>query len=286
MWDKQNDPVIVCLRRDSDTNITVFRNASKTVAFAISNVDTAANGLRIGESLTGRVGEVFGYDSALSDAQCYAALEYLSKKWASPKKPVNVIFEGDSQTFGVGLGSNTFSRAVEDNTYPHKTILELGSPRNVSYHNVAVGGSRWQELEARATTLDGRLNPKADNVLIVWCGTNEAYLNNASATYAAQVTYCNARRAAGWNKIIVGTAMDRVDQSNEVWRSALNTLIRNGYAGHADGLLDVGGHAILGAAGAYNNATYFNADKVHLNAAGWQVLAETAADVLAPLIDI
>lgn len=286
MWDRSNDVVIMCLRQDSDTTVSVFRGASKCYPMAIADNLAASNPLRIGQSLVGRIGECFGYDSALTDLQCFVALDYLSKKWAaSARRSVNIVFEGDSQTYGSGLGSNTHTRIVEDSTWPHKLITELGNPQHVSYHNLAIGGSQWAQLGSRASACDQRINPRAINILFAWCGTNEAYLADAAATYAAQVAYCNARKAAGWDKIIVGTAMDRIDQSNEPWRSALNTLIRTGYSEHADGLIDIGGHPILGAAGAYNDATYFNStDKVHLNATGWQIVAEIAAEVALPYV--
>lgn len=278
----------MCIRQDSNTNCSVFRGGSKVSDIALSDLQTDSNPLKIGQALVGRIGEVFGYDTALTDSQCFAALAYLSRKWgASGKVPVNMTFEGDSQTYGSGLGSNTNLRIVEDSTWPHKLITEIGAPQHVTYHNLAVGGSRWQELAARAAETDERLNPRAINVLFAWAGTNDAYLNNATATHAEQQAYCLARKAAGWDIVVVGTAMDRIDQDPAGWRSSYNTLTRNNWSTYADGLIDVGGHPILGADEAYNNATYFNqTDKVHLNAAGWQIVAEMAADVISPLIDL
>lgn len=287
MWDNAGDAVIMCLRRDGDTNMSVFRGSSKVDAITLADVQTDSNALRIGASLVGRMGEVFGYDTALTDSQVFAAMGYLTRKWGrSGVKPVNILFEGDSQTYGMGLGANTNSRIVEDSTWPHKLITNLGHPQNVTYHNLAVSGSRWAELTARAAATDARINPHATNIIVCWCGTNEGSINDASATHAAQAAYCAARRAAGWKKIVVGTAMDRSDQGTHAWRNSLNALIRANYTTYADGLIDVAADSRIGADNAYTDATYFNqSSPPHLNATGWQVVADLAAPIILQWIN-
>lgn len=286
-WERAGESVVMCLRQDGDTSISAFRNATKVQAYTVSDVAMTSNPVKFGESLTGHVGEAIMFPSELTDQECFLVGTYLSEKWAtSGAKPINVVFEGDSQTYGAGLGADTHKRNVEDSTWPHKLITELNAGSRVSYQNLAIGGSRWDEVIARASACDERINPYATNVLFAWAGTNDAYRDDATATHAQQKSYCEARRAAGWDFIIVGTAMDRADSDPPGWRSSFNTLVRNNYADYADGLIDVGGHAILGAESAYLDTTYFNADQVHLNATGWQIVAEMAADELTPLVGL
>jgi len=150
--------------------------------------------------------------------------------------------------------------------------------------NVGVGGSMFATLESRAAALDATISTHALNVLTVWCGTNETtFPGNATTTHDSLRSYCLARRAAGWDKIIVATAMARTDQPNEAWRGAYNTLIRNNYTTYADGLIDVAANANLGTEFAYNNS-YFHTDHIHLSATGCTEMAAIAAPVIAAVI--
>lgn len=130
-------------------------------------------------------------------------------------------------------------------------------------------------MDAEASTnVDARLLAGRAGILIVWAGTNDIALPtiaSAATTYARLVAYCNARRAAGYSKIVVLTTLPRLAGGNvnfESDRQAYNTLIRAGWATFADALADVAAVAAIGAPNAHLDTTYYQVDGVHLNDTG------------------
>jgi lysophospholipase L1-like esterase len=275
--DLAGEVVVRAIRRTSDTQWDWFRGPTKQWTATLADVTLATNQLRIGQQFEGRIGEILFYPSALSDSNVEKVAEYLTRKWAKGR-PLNLAFAGDSQT----QGANIVATADQD-TYPAKVYGTVGDGRSALW-NEGVGGSRWVELTSRASALDDRITPYAQNVLFVWCGTNEVGTNNAPASAAAAETYLAARRAAGWETIVVLTAMDRVEGQNEPWRTAYNTALRglctsNGYI-----LADIAADSRIGAAGAFANSSYFQVDGIHLNAGGTTVAAEVVLAAVLPYL--
>jgi hypothetical protein len=128
-----------------------------------------------------------------------------------------------------------------------------------------------------AANIDSKLISGGSNILVVWGGVNDSLEGGmtASTIYTRLQTYCQARRAAGWNKIIVCSEIDAQDASRNAvgWHGtmypALNALLRANYS-FADRLADLGADARLQDA---TNTTYFNADKVHPAEGGCDVIA-------------
>jgi hypothetical protein len=260
----------------------LWRGNQKHQTVTIADHTAADNPLRIGQEFIGRIGEIVGFGSALTDAEMAKVGANLVARWAGGY-PVNFAFEGDSQTAGTGVGASDPS--LDNLLWPTKLIAGLGGDSRFSLRNVAVGGSRFSELNTRAAELDTLVSTHALNVLTVWCGTNETYLNNAATTHASLRDYCVARRAAGWDKIAVVTAMARSDQPNETWRNAYNALIRANYTQYSDGLIDVAANSNLGTEFAYDTA-YFHTDKVHLSAIGCTEFETIARPVISALISV
>jgi hypothetical protein len=101
-----------------------------------------------------------------------------------------------------------------------------------------------------------------------------------------------ARRAAGW-KVVILTILPRTQTgcpaNMETYRTSVNTSIRNNWATFANALADVGADATIGVAGASNNATYYDADKVHPIAAGHLIikgLVNMAVSYLFPIVPV
>jgi lysophospholipase L1-like esterase len=189
-----------------------------------------------------------------------------------------LVFDGDSLTWGGG-------EAQYPRPYPYQTITSLGG--FYDWHNTGVAGRSFQQIiDAAPAAVDSKLVAGKKNICIIAGGTNDLYPNGTSKT-AVDVenyyqTYVSARKAAGWDKVLVTTmtAGDpaTVDPDFETERQALNTWLRANYASFADGLVDPGGDAIIGDVANCGNTDYFT-DRLHLTTAGyaiWAGLAKTA----------
>ena len=137
-----------------------------------------------------------------------------------------------------------------------------------------------------AANIDSKIIPGGRNVLTVWGGVNDALVGGQTAAtiYANLADYCNTRRAAGWRVVICteidaqGALQNAAGWHGTIW-PALNALIMADHS-FADAVVDLGADARLADA---TNVTYFNADKVHLIEAGYDVVASLAGPVLATL---
>jgi hypothetical protein len=144
------------------------------------------------------------------------------------------------------------------------------------------GTSGWTMLQvgnAAAAHLATVRQPGGKNIAIVWAGVNDAHAGFDAATiYARTVTTCAAARQAGYQVVLCTEIDDQHALANAAgWHDtiwpALNTLIR-GDATIYDRLADLGADARLQDA---TDTTYFNADKLHLIAAGQTVVAGLVA---------
>lgn len=90
--------------------------------------------------------------------------------------------------------------------------------------------------------------------------------------YADLSAYCLDRQATGWKVVVASVPAFNQAYGAETRRLAYNALIAGGWAGFADGFVDLGSDATIGVTSAELNATYF-IDQVHLTAAGYAIFA-------------
>lgn len=185
-----------------------------------------------------------------------------------------VAFDGDSRSV------NTFEAAC-------MADASLTSKR-LGWDYYAVSGQRASELNNDVSTQITPLfrSRLINNVVVVWAGVNDG-VNGATAAqiWSSLQTYCSTVRAAG-QKVVLCTEID--GQSTALnsagWHGtiypALNTLIRAGWSSVADALADLGNNANLQDA---TNTTYFNADKVHPNSTGYNIVAGIVAAAIASI---
>jgi lysophospholipase L1-like esterase len=179
-----------------------------------------------------------------------------------------VVYEGDSRTAG-----KPWTHLAADQAYPAGGIAYGG--RAVASR--AVTGSGTQGMINRAAAADALLNG-ARSTLVVWCGVNDNGSKTAQQIYDSLKSYCEARRAAGWSKILLCTEIDASPAGWNAKYQALNALIAADHS-FADGLADLGARPELQN---FSDVTYF-VDGVHLTAAGYQVVADVVAPALAAL---
>ena len=230
--------------------------------------------------LTGDVAEVLVYSAPLSGANLTGVENYLLTKYAIPAPASTsiplTIMEGDSLT----QGYNSPSNALE---FPEIAYQGASNASPYNYRNYAVSGSKVSDLTNRASQIDSLYSgSRAKNILYVWIGTNDMAAGATNTTvYNNLVTYCQARRAAGW-KVIVRTMIPRIAVSDTV-RLAFNSSIRANWPTFADGLDDLGNDPILGQAGVQANTSYYAADQIHLTPAGYGIAATYASAAITKL---
>lgn len=183
--------------------------------------------------------------------------------------------EGDSQATDTGTA------------WPSQMARLFIDGRMVSITNYATGGHKISDLDAAPDApYDNR---KASNICAVWAGTNSLSLGEdddftGANAYSLLVAYCQARRAAG-HQVVVFTCLPRDDDglvaTYEAQRLIFNASIRSGWTSFADALVDV---AASGNLSNPENATYFDADKIHLTVAGEGVVAGLAYTAIRALL--
>ena len=110
--------------------------------------------------------------------------------------------------------------------------------------------------------------PHERAVLVAWEWLNDPA--DVSARMAHMVAYCQARRAAGWQVIV----LTNTSNANEVPMDVADATayIRANWPSFADGLADVAVDPRIGAAGQYADPAYF-VDGVHMTSAGYGIVA-------------
>lgn len=198
------------------TNIKLFFDgtqvAQRTIAVTSKTVHRMFTSMFEGVNdgyFPGTIGMIDLYTIAHTTAQVRsntnAMFGLMGRRGVSMNAPVKFIgFEGDSITAGTGL------------TPPQRWswLIDLALSPKIPAWNFAVGGSTVADMTARAAITDSALNPATPmNVLTVWAGANDLAGSGSSpsAFVATLKTYCQARKAAGWTKIIVIPILPRGD---------------------------------------------------------------------------
>ena len=213
----------------------------------------------------------------------------LSHAPAGPPVTGQVICHGDSLTAGYNATSGLLT--ATGTTYPGVLARTLGPAWRVA--NIGTGGWPLGALIGEAPQkVDPLFDPSLQkNVLIVFGGTNDlgGGHRTAKAAYADLVTYCQARRAAHPWQILVVTppvaaypGVYPADFDAQMVR--YDDLIRRGWRGFADGIVDTGADPRLGMPGAERNPIYFSdKDFTHLTDAGYAIVGKDAAQAVRTL---
>jgi lysophospholipase L1-like esterase len=183
---------------------------------------------------------------------------------------VNLVFDGDSISAGVGASSG--------HGLDGQTVAAIGD--DVRLHNVAVGGRPvWDCLQLYNKTVAPLFDASSrHNVIAFHAGDNDiAQGRSADATYAAFTDYVAAAHHQGW-KVIVSTELRHADFSAlmETKLEDYNNLLRRNRAG-ADAVVDLDTEARLREFSYRTNPALFTRDRVHPSEGGYAVLAAMLA---------
>ena len=232
----------------------------------------------------GYVAEVIVYNRVLSLTERMQVEARLRAKYGIETKPDTqsdlVAFIGNSLFTSFNLSADTDGVPAQTNKaidYPFKT-------KNFGIGNFAT--PQLTSVTAHANYINSYFDTKRrKNVAVVWEVTNDLVNNSASATtaYNNLVSYCQALQTAGW-KVVVMTVLHRSNDATLNGKiDTVNASIRTNWPTFADALADPAGVANLSNE---TNTTYFQADQVHLTAAGntevKTVLAPQVLKLLTP----
>jgi lysophospholipase L1-like esterase len=152
--------------------------------------------------------------------------------------------------------------------------------------NYGLGGALTTDLAYMFDARDAALyrHNAGRNVIRLWAGTNDVGLGRTAQSALEGIrSYCRKAKAVGF-QTIVSDMISRTGQDSNM--QTLNTLLTTQDTG-CDLVLDLASDARLGAVGAYANATYYQADGIHLTQTGQQNIvapAETRAINLLPAL--
>jgi lysophospholipase L1-like esterase len=178
------------------------------------------------------------------------------------------VCDGNSLTSGTG--------ATAGNEYP--TVLAASLPSGWTVENFGeVGQTTTQRENAAGDIIELFDAERTENVAVLWEITNALFLADgalsANDAYAEYVSWCETIRASGFSVVAV-TVLPRTEAGTyagfEADRQTVNGLIRANFEDFADALADVADHADLDDS---EDTNFYNADGVHLNDAGYAIVA-------------
>jgi hypothetical protein len=179
-----------------------------------------------------------------------------------------VIFDGDSRSLNKG-----WHTAAVEAAFPSGLFAYGG--RGVA--TWATTGNSTTTLLPEATLIE-LISGASKTTYVLWCGVNDGAVLTAQQIYDNLKNQCLLVRSLG-GKAIICTEID--SQANMTWHNtvwpALNALLAADHA-FADGYADLGARAELQNA---LDTTYYNADKIHLTAAGYAIVRDVVAPVIA-----
>lgn len=153
----------------------------------------------------------------------------------------------------------------------------------------AVAGSTLAIMSARAAALDAAYPGSglgfSRYILTVLIGANDLSGYSSAAQWAADyAAYLDARKSAGWSKIVACTVLPRNDSTHNTRLATVNPLIL-GFAagGHADATADFANDASVGNVSNVNSTLYY-IDGLHPTEYSHRSLAAIMRASIEPLI--
>jgi lysophospholipase L1-like esterase len=194
--------------------------------------------------------------------------------------PTLVVFDGNSLSVApVGAEyPDMVAQLLDTASYSAETV------------SIAVSGQTTADMLRDAMEeADGLYDPARPGVIVVWEGTNDLYFGaSPNDAYEHLATYCRDRKDHGW-RVVLLTLLPRsktgtrgMPPTFETDRQNINARLRVAWPGVADVLVDVGADPIIGLAGQETDPLYYS-DRLHLTAAGNQIVAEYVASAIVGL---
>jgi len=232
--------------------------------------------------VAGTVARVLIYPVRHSQATQYGVIEYLAQEFGllTTLPSRTILWSGDSISSS-GTGTGDIQSFTDLLVFPGTSFSDGGTVPatydGYQYNNYSFAGRTLQDMAAHVSDeMVAGYRLGVPNYAVIFGGTNDlAQSSSVTSTtlYGYVTTMVSALNTAGVSKIGITTMLPRCgsfaggqSQSGfETVRQAFNTLIRNGALAGSFTLIDIGGDATIGAAGACTNTTYYQPDGVHPN---------------------
>ncbi len=230
----------------------------------------------------GQIAQLTVYNRTLSDTDlrntCIAKM--MSYNIALIDRARNIVYRGNSITAGA------FSVYKP---YCDKATTDAGAT-SWDYRNYGVSGNTISDLStADATLAPALFESGMRNIVVLYEISNSLASNVAAATVLTQLAaWVAIWRAAGFT-VVTCTVQDRdglftggaTAVSYRADAATVNTAVSTNAGGiYGDFIAAVASDANIGASGAADSGTYFNADKVHPIQAGHDLIAAKVATAL------
>lgn len=278
----------------------VFTVNGTSASKAASSALTLNGGGQIGASVSGATynlkGDLFAlvfYTSSVSGTIHDATLAAFNSAFSIPQSfTTRLVFGGSSLVAAYG------------STLNQSPIRKMGLPANVEVYNFGRtnGQTLAVEYTNRAIELGMYDGTKARNIFVMDAPSNDiaghaAFANVAAAQSFADTLYTGTTlafvtailAAGGTAKAVVPTIISRTgfDTTTNFFETArvrYNANVVAGAAANGYTVADRAGNALLGSQTANANLTYFNADAIHPNDAGYSLMAAVDGAAVNPLV--
>ena len=191
-----------------------------------------------------------------------------------------IVFDGDSLTKGYFLSP--------PQSYPAQVMRRLSE--RLEWRNFGISGQTWSDLlqDVRHEVDPLFQESRHLNLVVVWAGANDLALGyTAQQVYENARRYCEARRQIGF-RVITATLYPLepkdIDPEFEARRISYNDLLRAHWREFADALVDIAAAERIGDPSGSARRRYF-IDAVHLNEAGYAVMADCFLAALRPIVE-
>lgn len=272
----------------------VYSNHGSTAGAQTSgNLFLGSSGVGVwgGMGMNGTLYRFATYSGQLTAAQVASAsasmtTEIAGRGVAVTPKPLSVaraqLFPiGDSITYGFNLTTPATQAWPANLALVNAPTYQIASAALIGYGVQAMEGSEANRYAPSCLTTAG---PSA---AIVFAGTNDFANQNLTPTQvmAYLASEIGILKTAGC-RVFAGTMISR---TGNAYGGVVYDVDKDGYdalilsqakAAGAEGVVDFAANPLLGADGAYANATYFGTDAIHPTAAGQLLLATAASNSL------
>jgi lysophospholipase L1-like esterase/streptogramin lyase len=196
-----------------------------------------------------------------------------------------VAFIGDSLTKGY-LEEGSESAQPEADSYPYRTMNNSGAGEpDADFVNMGWSGRTTTQLATDIATCVRYFRPHRTNVAVVWCGVNDLSGSDSGAVIAGRIFgICDTLQSQGYVVVLMTVIPAIMNSDQRARRIAINSSLTAGWEDHADEFIDLCALPQFDAEGDVDNATYYQADSVHLTPAGNQVVADALRPVLVGIV--
>lgn len=275
-WAPLGSGNVTLVLRYSGTRLSTFINGKRVSDGPLtltpqSMQDFIVNAFDLGDKTGMEIGLLALYSRALTDVEARSCHSYLATTFGAP---------GVKQI--VGLTGTSIS-ALPIPSYYQQAGPEL-SPLRIISSEATASSDLNDGASIQAPALDMLITdgPTQDRyILMCEHGTNDLAQDGLTDVQliAKLATYLDARRAAGWQKILQSTIMSREAATIgayskaqfDTYRASVNSAIRSWVGTRIDAVVDFAADSTMGQNTSSANTTYF-ADGVHPTSAGATIM--------------